>query len=64
MAVDKTGTWSFGESVLWFTPTSWLDAYWSFGESIIFDEYTSVAPATFNPAWARNSNVLIQPGAM
>jgi hypothetical protein len=41
MATDKTGLWSNGESVLWYSPTAGLDAYWSFGESVIRDEYTA-----------------------
>jgi len=43
MATDKTGTWSIGESVLWYTPTSNLDPTWSLGESIVLDEYTPPA---------------------
>jgi len=37
MGTDKTGTWSFGESVLWYSPTSGLDAIWSLGDSFILD---------------------------
>jgi hypothetical protein len=44
MATNQTGTWSLGESVLWYTPTSGLDATWSLGESAIWDEYTAVTP--------------------
>jgi hypothetical protein len=41
MATDKTGTWSLGESVLWYSPTSGLDASWSLGESAFLDEYVA-----------------------
>ena len=51
MATDKTGTWSFGESQLWYSPTSGLDTTWSFGESYLVDEYEAPAGG-FNPAWA------------
>jgi hypothetical protein len=43
MATDKTGTWSLGESVLWYTPTSSLDVTWSQGESYLEDEYEAPA---------------------
>lgn len=39
MAIDKTSTWSLGESVLWFSPNYALDVIWGLGESIILDEY-------------------------
>jgi len=43
MAEDKIGTWSLGESKLWFTPTSGIDATWSLGENYILDEYIADA---------------------
>jgi hypothetical protein len=36
---DKTATWSLGESVLWYDPTSGIDAHWSLGESALLDVY-------------------------
>ena len=41
MATDKTGTWSLGESVLWYTPNSTLDNTWSYGENAFLDEYVA-----------------------
>jgi len=35
---DKKGTWSLGESVIWYSPSANLDATWSLGESILLDE--------------------------
>jgi len=52
MATDKTGTWSIGESVLWYTPTSNLDPTWSLGESIILDEYVAVGGLSIPVAMA------------
>jgi len=49
MATDKTGTWSLGESVLWYTPTASLDPTWSLGESIILDE--TVARDVWRPLY-------------
>jgi len=42
MATDKDGTWSEGESVLWYSPTNGIDATWSEGESYILDEYGGI----------------------
>jgi len=39
MATDKTGTWSSGEPVLWYTPSTSLDNIWSYGENAFLDEY-------------------------
>ena len=39
MATDKTASWSLGESVLWYSPNTTLDAAWSLGESFLVDEY-------------------------
>ena len=36
---DKTATWSLGESVLWYNPTSGTDTHWSLGESSLLDVY-------------------------
>ncbi len=44
MAADKTATWSQGESALWISPTTGLDALWSEGESRILDT-PSTTPA-------------------
>lgn len=38
MATDRTGTWSKGESVLWYSPTTSLDNIWSYGENAFLDE--------------------------
>lgn len=35
--VTVTSTWSMGESVLVYNPTSGIDAIWSMGESLILD---------------------------
>jgi len=35
--VTVTATWSMGESVLIYNPTSGIDATWSMGESFILD---------------------------
>ena len=39
MATDKYGTWSDGESILWYSPNTTLDTTWSDGESYLIDEY-------------------------
>jgi len=41
MATDKTGTWSVGESALWYTPNTTLDNTWSYGENAFLDEYVA-----------------------
>ncbi len=42
MAIDKTGIWNYGESCLWYSPNSTLDAMWSYGESAFLDEYVAI----------------------
>lgn len=61
MAIDKTGIWSLGESNLWYTPTSGLDASWGLGESFILDEYVVVGVVQ-NPyqPWMQLSPILAQ----
>ena len=44
MATDRTATWSLGESALWYSPTSEIDAGWSLGASFIQDEVGDTPP--------------------
>lgn len=37
--MDKTGTWSLGESMLWYSPSAGLDVTWSLGESYLLDDF-------------------------
>jgi hypothetical protein len=46
MATDKTGTWSLGESVLWYSPNTTLDNMWSYGENAFLDEYVAEGEPT------------------
>jgi len=57
MATDKTGTWSLGESVLWYTPNTALDNTWSYGENAFLDEYASGSAATAKIGGAPTSDV-------
>lgn len=53
MATDKTGTWSFGESQLWYSPNAELDAAWSLGESLLFDEFVEFGTV----CWGHDTSV-------
>lgn len=49
MATDKTATWSEGESVLWYNPTTGLDHMYFFGESAFLDETSIIVSGSFIP---------------
>ena len=57
MATDKTAIWSFGESRLWYSPTSGVDAAWSFGESLLLDEVLAFGMVT--PVWSWGESQLL-----